>query len=259
MFGCQTHARYLKEKLLNAIMYKVIDKGALKKYFNLEKEGKLYKVYVSNRTKPIHIKLPFTLNENVASLSGLMPDGSLIKDLMRIYFSQKKDLTKIELFDKLMRKLFSNKIYLLRKIDNTNTTDIYVNSKTLAMFFYHILDIPKSDEPTRVPKWIFDSPKSVKIAYLKQAFDMEGTILKRLFEIRFACRDKIFAEDIQRVLQTVEIKSHITFVPRPYMSSGQYRVSIYRKENFEKFKKVGFRIPFLKERFQDLLLKYSLS
>src|SRR3989344_8034552 len=97
------------------IKLKIITKSELKKYFKIEKNGKHYSVNLSNMTKPIFIKLPFVLNKDVASLMGLMPDGSLIKDLMRIYFSQKKDDRKIELFNDLIFKLFSNKMILFRK------------------------------------------------------------------------------------------------------------------------------------------------
>ena len=213
---------------------------------------------LSNYTKPIIIKLPFILDEDVAVLAGLMPDGSLIRDLMRVFFHQKKDLTKIKLFNDKIIKLFSPTIKLFQRIDNRGCTQIYVNSKTLAWFFYYIMKIPKSDEQMRVPKWIFDAPKSVKIAYLKEVFDMEGTILKKLTEIRFVSKDRDFAKDIQKLLLSIDIKSYLTFAPRTKQKSGQYRVSIYRKENFIKFKEIGFEIPRLKERFESSLKKYDI-
>lgn len=237
---------------------KAITKNDLENYFKIEQKYNKFSLNISNLTKPIFIKIPFNLNEDVASLVGLMPDGSLIKDLMRIYFGQKKDDSKIELFNDLIFKLFSNKMILFRKIDNRGGKQIYINSKTLAWFFYYILKVPKSDEHVRIPPWIFESPKQVKIAYLKQAFDMEGTILKKLAEIRFVSKYILFAEDIKKLLLDLAIESHITFTPRPKQASGQYRVSIYKKENFVKFKQIGFRIPFLKERFKLLLKKYDI-
>ena len=239
-------------------MYKSVEIEELEKYFIVEDKNKFFSLNISNQTKPIFIKLPFILNENVASLVGLMPDGSLIKDLKRIFFSQKKDLTKIDLFNDLIVKLFSEKMILFKKIDNRGCTQIYINSKTLAWFFYYILKVPKSDESIRIPSWIFDSSNNVKINYLKQAFDMEGTILKNLYEIRFVSKSRLFAKDVKRLLMTLSIDSHITFTPRPKQTSGQYRVSIYKKENFIKFKKIGFRIPFLKQRFQNLSEKYRI-
>lgn len=55
-----------------------------------------YLLKKENCPNTITINLPFVLDENVAMLAGMMPDGSLIKDLRRIYFTQKKDLRKIE-------------------------------------------------------------------------------------------------------------------------------------------------------------------
>ncbi len=187
-----------------------------------------------------------------------MPDGSLIKDLKRIYFHQKKDLRKIELFEKLMTRLFSQKIKLFRRVDRTDTTCVYANSKTLAYFLYYTLNFSKSDEEMRVPKWIFGSPKSVKLSYLKEVFDMEGTILKKLTEIRFVTKDKKFAIDIQKLLHTIGIRSWLTYAPRIKQKSGQFRLSVYRKENFIKFKEINFRIPHLRTRFEDLLTKYKI-
>ena len=177
---------------------KAITKNDLENYFKIKQKYNKFSLNISNLTKPIFIKLPFILNEDVASLVGLMPDGSLIRDLMRIYFSQKKDDSKIELFNDLILKLFSNKMILFRKIDNRGGKQIYINSKTLAWFFYYILKVPKSDERVRIPSWVFDSPDNIKVEYLKQAFDMEGTILKKLMEIRFVSKHELFAKDIQR-------------------------------------------------------------
>jgi len=181
--------------------YKFISKKQLEKRFILDREeGDKYSLKISNQTKPIVIKVPFLLNEDAAILAGLMPDGSLIKDLMRIYFHQKKDLNKIELFDQKIRRLFSRNILLFRKIDNMGATHTYVNSRTLANFFYYFLQIPKSDEEMRVPRWIFNSSNRVKKAYLKEAFDMEGTILKKLTEIRFVSKHMKFAINIKKLL-----------------------------------------------------------
>lgn len=199
----------------------------------------------------------FKLNEDAASLAGLMPDGSLIKDLMRIYFHQKKDKRKIYLFKNLLLKLFrpENRIFIR---NNRGSWDVYTNSQTLAIFFYKILKIPKSDEQMRVPKWIFDSPRKVKIAYLKQAFDMEGTIVKALCEIRFITKDHKFALDINRLLAHVGIKSFVKERIGGTYNTLQYRVSIYRKENFQKFKEIGFSVKFNRNRFKKIVKKYNL-
>ncbi len=235
-----------------------IFKKDLEKYFLIEKKGELYELRAPFALKSINITLPFILNQEVATLAGLMPDGSLIKDLRRVYFHQKKDLRKIDLFENTLVKLFSKEVNVLRKKDKGSGVEAYSNSKTLAWFMYYILGIPKSDEEMRPPSWLFNSPDNVKISYLKQAFDMEGTVSKNLSEIRFGVKGPNFAQDIQNLLSRLNIDSHLTYAPRVYQTSPQYRVSIYKKENFAKFRDIGFEIPFLKERFERALIKHGI-
>ncbi|MBW2991043.1 hypothetical protein KY348_05060 [Candidatus Woesearchaeota archaeon] len=229
----------------------------LKKHFKIEKQSDLFKLKYKNSINAILIRIPFKLDEQVASLAGLMPDGSLIKDLRRIYFHQKKDDSKITLFKDLIISLFSpnNKIFVTK---DRGTLKSYINSTTLAMFFYKILKIPKSDEQMRVPAWIFNSPKRVKIAYLREAFAMEGTILKKLTEIRLITKDKDFAIDLQRLLAQIGISSFVKPRIGGIRRTLQYRLSIYGKENFVLFKEIGFSTEFHKGRFERLCSKYGI-
>lgn len=238
--------------------YKQINLEKIKQYFKVEVKEKGYAlVNYSNQTKSIKIKLPFILNEDVATLAGLMPDGSLIKDLERIYFHQKKDDSKLDLFEKLLKQLFFPQSTILRKED-IKGKQVYINSKVLARFFYYILQIPKSDEQMRIPSWIFISPYPVKTTYLREAFAMEGTILKKLYEIRFITKDKDFAQDLQKLLGSIGIISHVKTRIGGIRKTLQYRLSIYRKENFIKFKDIGFSSDFHKKRFSKLLAKYDI-
>lgn len=73
--------------------YVRINRKNLERYFTISKvNDKEFKVRIPHGENSIKIGIPFTLNENIATLAGLMPDGSLIKDLRRIYFTQKKDV-----------------------------------------------------------------------------------------------------------------------------------------------------------------------
>ncbi len=188
----------------------------------------------------------------------MMPDGSLIRDLRRIYFHQYKGITKNYLFRDLLIKKFlpNNRVFIAKGKSDYRT---YINSTTLANFFYYVLKIPKSDEQMRVPQWVFHSPDKVKYAYLREAFAMEGTILKKPYEIRFITKDNLFAVSIKRLLKSVGIDSHITERIDGTPPTLQYRVSIYRKENFEKFCNIGFSLLFHQERFSRLLMKYGIK
>lgn len=237
--------------------YKTIQPKELPKDFELVDEGVFVTLKHLRGRNTIKICSPFILDEDVARLAGMMPDGSLIKDLRRIYFHQYKDLSKIYLFRDLLIKKFApnNKVFMAKGKSDYRT---YINSTTLANFFYHVLKIPKSDEQMNVPEWVFYSPDSVKYAYLREAFAMEGTILKKLNEIRFITKDNLFAINLKRLLKSVAIESHITQRMGGTPLTLQYRVSIYRKENFERFCKIGFSLPFHQERFKQLLTKYGI-
>ncbi|MFH1682809.1 MAG: hypothetical protein ABIA37_03350 [Candidatus Woesearchaeota archaeon] len=65
------------------------------KEFSPKRNGDRFILSLKNCPNKIAIKILFILDEKVAALAGLMPDGSLIKDLRRIYFSQKKILIRI--------------------------------------------------------------------------------------------------------------------------------------------------------------------
>ncbi|MEK6946538.1 MAG: LAGLIDADG family homing endonuclease [Nanoarchaeota archaeon] len=235
--------------------YLKISKENLEEYFNVSNiKDKEFKVRIPYGVNSIKINIPFTLNEDIATLAGLMPDGSLIKDLRRIYFTQKKDVSKIYLFRDLLCTIFSpsNKIFI-----KEGGAETYTNSKTLANFFYHILDLRKSDEETRIPSWIFNSPVSVKYAYLRAAYDMEAYMSKRLYEIRFITVDKNYAYDLKKLLESVNITSIVKTRIGGTHKTTQYRISIYGKENIKEFGKIGFSIRMHKERLERALAKYS--
>lgn len=235
-------------------MYKIVSIRKLQKYFLTEVTNNEILLHYSNMDKPIMIKIPFKLDEDCAALMGLMPDGSLIKDLRRIYFHQAKDIKKLQLFERVIQEKFKPDSTMLRKKDNNQ---FYINSQTLARFFYHILRLPKSDESMRVPPWIFLSPRKVKVTYLREAFAMEGTVLKRLYEIRFITKDKLFAYDIKKLLLQLNISSTVNTRIGGTHRTIQYRLSIYRTENFRKFEEIGFTLPMHIERFNKILKRIN--
>lgn len=236
--------------------YQSITGDKLKRFYIIQENGKstLCLKYCANK---ISIEVPFILNEKVASLAGMMPDGSLIRDLRRIYFSQKKDLAKNYLFRDLILELFNpnNKIFIR---SGHNAYDTYTNSTVLAHFLYYLLDFKKSDEEMRVPQWIFNSPDSVKRAYLREAFAMEGCIPKALKEIRFITKDHDYALDIEQLLLALGINSFVKERIGGTYNTIQYRVSIYRGVNFQKFKEIGFTAPLHVPRFKLICQKYNI-
>ena len=71
--------------------YIKINREILQQYFEISKgNNEEFVLRASKGANTIKIAIPFVLNEDVATLAGMMPDGSLIKNLRRIYFTQKK-------------------------------------------------------------------------------------------------------------------------------------------------------------------------
>ena len=87
---------------------------------------------------------------------------------------------------------------------------------------------------------------------------MEGTIVKALCEIRFITKDYNFAVDIKRLFDQIGIKSFVKERIGGTYNTIQYRVSIYKKENFSKFKEIGFSVKFNRNRFKKLVRKYNI-
>ena len=239
------------------IKYKTINKIQLGR-FNIRKIGDKHELSLKKCSNKIKITLPFVLNKDVATLAGMMPDGSLIKDIRRVFFGQKKDMAKHDLFEHLTNKLFSLNNKIFRKKHKCGTTESYINSTVLCHFLHYVLDFKKSDEELRIPRWIFGSPSSVKRAYLREAFAMEGTIFKSLTEIRFITKDYKYAVDIHKLMKSLGINSFVKERFGGYHKTLQYRISIYRRENFEKFKRIGFTVPMHVERFKLICKKYGI-
>ncbi|MBI2141128.1 hypothetical protein HYU16_01765, partial [Candidatus Woesearchaeota archaeon] len=108
--------------------YKTIQPKELNKDFELlSDEGEFITLKHLGGKNTIKIHSPFILDEDVAKLAGMMPDGSLIKDLRRIYFHQWKDLSKLYLFYDLLIKKFSpnNRIFIAKGKSDYRT---YINS-----------------------------------------------------------------------------------------------------------------------------------
>jgi DNA-binding HxlR family transcriptional regulator len=203
--------------------------------------------------------VPFVLDERVARLVGMMPDGSVSKDLASIEFSQKKDLTKISDFKGLLDELFC--ITRVRvSVDKTATQTLQVGSRPLAIFTHYCLDVPKSDEPYRVPAWIIKSPLSVVKVYVAEVFAMEGsvcdpTIGKR--EVRLHSCDFSFMRGMQNLLEKkLCIKSSIfTYHIKDY--GDKYYLRIGKRENLSKLRDVGITLATHQRRLESVCNSYK--
>jgi hypothetical protein len=200
------------------------------------------KIYLKDsKARPLYISFPFQLDKKIASISGMIMDGSLSKNLDSMMFSQKKDIKKVVECSDIIFEKFNIKTKIL--VDKrTGTHSISYGRKTLASFFYHCIGIHKSDEKARIPYWILNSPKSVIIAYIRYAYAMEGSIDHYLkgAEVKFHSVSLPYLQDLQMLLMNrFGIKSNIQ---KYYIKNYGYKYYLMfsKKDDVMKFGKIGF-------------------
>ena len=207
----------------------------------------------------IAANIPFILNEKVAKLVGMMPDGSIVKTLTSVMFSQKKEPAKIDQFRELLQELFDIN-HVRTWIDNTGTTILQAANKPLAIFIHNYLGVPTSIETYRVPQWIVKSPQSVVKTYVSEVFAMEGSVCDPTTgkkEVRLHSCDLSFMKDMQNLLEKrLDIKSSIfTYHIKGYGS--KYYLRIGKKENLLKLRDIGIALVTHQRRLESVCDSYK--
>ena len=233
--------------------YIYLDKSKLESYFEL-KEDKLF--LKSSKAKPIKLRLPFKFDEDIARIAGMILDGSLDKNFSGVMFSQKKDKNKVQEFSNIAIKLFD---VLPIFTEKNGTYMINFCSKTLSVFFNKCLDIHRSDEGARIPYWIWKSPKSVIIEYLRYAFAMEGSIdchlkgseikfhsvrLPHLLELSILLKDKF---GINSSIQNYYVEDY----------GWKYYLWFCKKEEVIKFQEIGFALESHQKRLIEIINSFK--
>lgn len=215
-------------------------------------------IYLKNsKALPFKIDFPLKLDESLAKISAMILDGCLTKNLNSCIFSQKKDKIKtIEFFD-IIKNLFniSGKFSTHKP---TKTAIVTYSRKAFVSFLYYCLNIHKSDESARIPKWIWVSPKLVVKEYLRYAFAMEGSIKHYLkaSEIRFHSVDFEYIIDLKKILKDkFDITSKIY---RYYIKNYGWKYYLYfcDKNNIIKFNNIGFALKSHQRRLEKLILSF---
>lgn len=229
---------------------------------NIPKEIKCYeengKSYLKcGMARPINIRFPIILNEDIAKIAAMIMDGSVIRDHSSVMFSQKKDPQKVEEFAEICHKIFNipGKVY---KQDD-GCLRLNYSSKTLAKFFHSCLDIHKSDEFARIPCWIWNSPESVVVTYLRYAFAMEGSVCDYLKgnEVKFHSCDLPYLKELRKLLKIkFDIDSKIQTY---YIKDYGYKYYLYfsDKENITKFLKIGFALESHQKRLEKMVENFK--
>ena len=213
------------------------------------------KVYLENSwARPIKVDFPLILNENIAKISAMILDGTLNKKLNGCSFSQKKDKAKVTEFSNIVKGTFG--INGNFSIDNKSGTHIIgYTRKAFAYFLHQCLDIHKSDEEARIPYWIWISPKSVIIEYLRYAFAMEGSVSHYLkaTEIKFHSVELSYLKDLKKLLKD---KFNIDSKIFKYFIKGygwKYYLHFSDKNNIKCFSNIGFALESHQKRLRGLI------
>ncbi|MEA1904827.1 MAG: LAGLIDADG family homing endonuclease [Candidatus Hadarchaeota archaeon] len=208
----------------------------------------------------ITIASPFIFDKRVAKLVGMMADGCLSKDLSSVGFSQKKDLNKIYEFKRLIIDLFDIEWDKMRTFfDKTGSKAVQIPSRPLALFFYYCLNIAKSDESQKVPKWVLSSPRGIVKAYVREIFAMEGSVCDpktRRKEVRLHSCDLLFVKGSRQLLrERLGIASNIfTYHIKRY--GNKYYLTIKGRENLLKLRDVGIALESHQQRLNEVCESY---
>lgn len=219
------------------------------------KEGKI--CLRDSKSSPIKIKFPLVLDEEIAKISAMLLDGSLNKNFYNVMFCQKKDKNKVEEFSKIIEGISGLKPRFIEF--NNDAPGVVFNSKVLGVFLNKFLSLHKSDETARIPTWIWNSPRSVIIEYLRYAFAMEGSIGQYLkgTEIKFHSVDLPYLEDLKKLLkEKFDIYSNIQ---KYYIDEygWKYYLTISSQDGVIKFQEIGFALDSHQSRLNELILSFK--
>ena len=235
--------------------YLKIEKKDIPKELNYsEQNGTVCLQY--GKAYPFYIKLPIILNEDLAKIAAMILDGCVGKNYSSVMFSQKKDLQKVKEFADICYKYFGISGRITEK---NGCLMLHISRSTFSRFLHSCLDIHKSDEDARIPKWIWNSPENVVITYLRYAFAMEGSVYdyRKGNDVRFHSVDLSYLQELCKLLNTkFDIRSKIL---KYYIKDYGYKYMLYfgDKENVTKFLRIGFALKSHQKRLEDVVKNFK--
>lgn len=240
-------------------VYHTITLGNLVNFSVKKLRDRRVQLEVGRCRNSIIIDIPFVLNEKVAKLVGMMPDGSISKTLTSVMFSQKKEPAKINNFEKLLRELFGIN-HVRTWIDKTGTTILQAANKPLAIFMHDYLGVPTSAETYRVPKWVIKSPFTVVKAYVSEVFAMEGSVCDPTTgkkEARLHSCDFFFMKDMQNLLEKRLGISSSIFTYRIKNYGEKFYLRIGRRDDLLKLRDIGIALTTHQQRLERVCNSYK--
>jgi len=249
------HKIFNGEKYQEAGKYQINDKIKLKEFIPNNKY-----VEVSVQGELLLQKYNIKIDEDFAKFLGLyMGDGSFYNSTIEFSFDA-QDKESIEWLIYYLNKTFKAPLKKISK--NKNMVKVSVNSTEIKNIFIQ-LDLIKKWNSNKhgykrkihVPLYIFQSPKSVIIAFLQGYFDSDSGIYNSQKNIKLYAKEKIILQQIQILLSAFgifcEIKSELKINGEGRKYTGN---SIVLKSwEVDNFKEIGF----ISKRKQKLLDKWT--
>jgi SpoVK/Ycf46/Vps4 family AAA+-type ATPase/intein/homing endonuclease len=145
------------------------------------------------------ISIPKILDEKLAKFIGLLITDGHLDDRSVNISGETSNIAEKLLNSVIPHKTRLNMVRSLLRLD--------VDSKALAQFFndYFGLPIGKKSQIVRVPKQIFESPTSVRCAFLAGLLEGDGTVIDK---ICISSTSKFLIEDTIKLLLSLEILSY---------------------------------------------------
>ncbi|MBI3034648.1 winged helix-turn-helix transcriptional regulator [Candidatus Woesearchaeota archaeon] len=208
------------------------------------------------KARSIRIQLPFIFDEEMAKIAAMILDGSVSKNCSSVMFSQKKDKSKAYEFDRICRLKFEV-IPIIR--EHLGCMYVTVGNKSFAKFLNLVLDIHRSDEKARIPRWIWQSDIEIIRTYLRYAYAMEGSVslLFSAKEVKFHSVVLSYIEELKLLLKEkfgIESKIQKYFV-KGY--GNKYYLWIGDETNLAKFAKIGFALASHEKRLDQLVSEFK--
>lgn len=152
------------------------------------------------------ITWPTILTEDTAYFLGMfIGDGNFTSEGIRIAFNltEKDEISRV---DDLIFTVFGRR-FTCAETPNGNGICYNFNSRQLKKWLQQF-GLINTEHKLQIPQQIWDSPASVKGAFLRGLYDADGSISPRSRIIELSSHDSIFIKDIQRLLLDLGIVSN---------------------------------------------------
>lgn len=206
----------------------------LKKYYKIDLSQ--YITHLEGYSDKKQIKIPKNLTEDLARVIGAhIADGHLKRRNTNWHNRKATHYelvlregyeTTINSFCRWFNNCFD---YNLKPKKRKNHYEIYISNKVIFNFFNIFLELPsgKKTETIRIPNYIKDSNKKIKIAFLQGLLMFDGSVERKTGYISLVSRSEDLVKDTYNLLK--EIKLIPDYINRKEDKYKRHRLIIRKK------------------------------